>query len=209
MSQPFPFARAFEPDQRRMAPLEKAEPTLTLSEHQSLLALAAADGEARGRLAGLQEAAQESERRLAMAMEQIAAALAASEAQLGRIERAASMEAVHFASRFADLLAGHLLRKHPVESLVETARGLFADLRGVPHIVARVPAELTEQATERLKAVAREAGIEARLVVLGEPDVMAGDVVIEWADGGLARNRAETLAMIETAVHRAYGSATP
>ena len=45
---------------------------------------------------------------------------------------------------------------------------------------------------ERLDAMTRARGFEGRLVVIAEPDVAIGDCRIEWADGGLARDRAET-----------------
>ena len=37
---------------------------------------------------------------------------------------------------------------------------------------------------------ARERGFEGRIVVLGEPDMNAHDVRIEWADGGIVRDQA-------------------
>ena len=45
-------------------------------------------------------------------------------------------------------------------------------------------------------------GFDGRLVVLAEPDIAPGDCRIEWADGGLKRDRAATEAAIEEAVAR-------
>ena len=43
-------------------------------------------------------------------------------------------------------------------------------------------------------------GFDGRLVVLAEPGIALGDCRIEWADGGLARDRAATEAAIGEAV---------
>ncbi len=40
-----------------------------------------------------------------------------------------------------------------------------------------------------LKRLARERGFEGRIVVLGEPDIALGDARLEWADGGIVRER--------------------
>jgi len=41
-----------------------------------------------------------------------------------------------------------------------------------------------------------------RLVVLAQPDIAPGDCRIEWADGGLVRERAAAEAVIAEAVSR-------
>jgi flagellar assembly protein FliH len=43
-------------------------------------------------------------------------------------------------------------------------------------------------------------GFEGRLVVLAEPDIGFGDCRVEWADGGLNRDRARIEAAIAEAV---------
>ena len=55
---------------------------------------------------------------------------------------------------------------------------------------------------DRLDEIARARGFEGRLVVLAEPDIAPGDCRIEWADGGLSRDRAKTEAVIAEAVDR-------
>ena len=37
--------------------------------------------------------------------------------------------------------------------------------------------------------LAKERGFEGRLITLGEPDIAPGDVRLEWADGGVVRDR--------------------
>jgi len=52
---------------------------------------------------------------------------------------------------------------------------------------------IAEKDVDTLKAhvdpIVHEKGFEGRLVILGEPDIGRGDCHIEWADGGIKRNR--------------------
>jgi flagellar assembly protein FliH len=49
--------------------------------------------------------------------------------------------------------------------------------------------------------MARERGFDGRIVTVGEPDFALGDVRLEWADGGVVRDRS----IIEKAVAEALG----
>ena len=66
----------------------------------------------------------------------------------------------------------------------------------------RIAEPIYEIAHKRLDEIARLHGFEGRLVVLAEPGMALGDCRIEWADGGLARDRAATEAAIGEAVDR-------
>jgi flagellar assembly protein FliH len=71
-----------------------------------------------------------------------------------------------------------------------------------PHIVVRVDTDLYADAKQRLDEIARARGFEGRLVVMSESDIAPGDCRIEWAEGGLKRDRAATEAAIAEAVGR-------
>ena len=62
--------------------------------------------------------------------------------------------------------------------------------------------DLRDRAARGSKQIAQLHGFEGRLVVLAEPGMALGDCRIEWADGGLARDRAATEAAIGEAVGR-------
>ena len=68
--------------------------------------------------------------------------------------------------------------------------------------MVRVSEALHAVTRERLEATARLRGFEGRLVVLAEPDLAPGDCRIEWADGGMVRNRAATELAIGEVVAR-------
>jgi flagellar assembly protein FliH len=75
-------------------------------------------------------------------------------------------------------------------------------------VVVRVNEALYDTARERLEEIARSRGLEARLVVLAEPDIALGDCRIEWADGGVVRDRAATQSAITEAVIRYVAART-
>ncbi|MEE7467161.1 hypothetical protein MOF8_10040 [Methylobacterium oryzae] len=101
-------------------------------------------------------------------------------------------------------IKGDALDAAPLAGIGEAARTALQHLRGVPHLVVRVHDSLVEEAETLVKRLARERGYEGRLVVLGDPDMAAGDARIEWADGGIVRERAR----IEAAVLDALGLPT-
>ena len=66
--------------------------------------------------------------------------------------------------------------------------------------MVRVQDGLVEETEALMRRLARERGYEGRLVVLGDPDLALGDARIEWADGGVVRERARIEAEIDAAV---------
>uniref|UniRef100_UPI001E53278C FliH/SctL family protein n=1 Tax=Methylobacterium sp. Leaf118 TaxID=2876562 RepID=UPI001E53278C len=108
-------------------------------------------------------------------------------------------QALAFATALAKRIAGEALDARPLAAVEEAARAALRHLRGVPHLVLRLNEGLVEEAETLMRRLAREHGFEGRLVVLGEPDMPPGDARLEWADGGVVRERAR----IEAAVAQA------
>jgi flagellar assembly protein FliH len=204
--QRFTFDRAFPQTADRVVPIEKKEPTVALSEHERLMAAAHAAGRQQGFLEGKAEADGAFAAHLARATETLAYAMEAVRADLDAIQARASGEAVMFAEAFARHLAGSLLDAAPMARIEDAARRVFDDLRGQPHVAARVSPALADATKERLSAIARERGFEGRLIVLGEPEIADGDVRIEWADGGVVRDRAAVERRLADAVAQALAA---
>jgi flagellar assembly protein FliH len=202
----FTFNREFPATPDRIVPLEQKEATLTLSEHQRLMAASVAGARAEAFVQGRLEGESDAAARLAEALEQVAARLADTARDLAAIEAAATGEAIRFAHGFALKLAGRLLDAAPMAAVEEAARAIFDDLRGQPHVAVRVAPGLVEAAREKLTAIGRERGFEGRLIVLGEPEIAPGDVRIEWADGGILRDRAAAEAALAAGVGRALAA---
>src|SRR5262249_6028801 len=136
------------------------------------------------------------------AFERIAAALDALAGRLKTVEDRFEAEAVEVAVAVARKLAPSLIARQPLAEIAALATECFNELLKAPHVVVRVNEGLYASARENLEDIARARGFEGRLVVLGEPDIPLGDCRIEWADGGLKRDRAATEAAITEAVER-------
>jgi flagellar assembly protein FliH len=170
------------------------------AELEQAVAEAEARGHRDGYAAAQADAAVEAQRRLAAAIEQIGARLAQMGAGLGDIERRLEAEAVEVAVAVATKLAPELIAREPFAEVAALAADCFTQLVSAPHVVVRINDALYTDARERLEEIARMRGFDGRLVVLAEPDVATGDCRIEWADGGLTRDRAKTEAAINEAV---------
>ena len=171
---------------------------------KAALEIAAADAEARGYRAGYAaaqaEATAEAERRRIAALEQIARTLSSLMTGLQQIEQRLEAEAVEVAFAVASKLASELLAREPFAEIAALAADCFRHVIGVPHVVIRVNDALYADSREKLEEIARLRGFEGRLIVLAEPEVALGDCRIEWADGGLSRDRAKAEAAISEAV---------
>jgi flagellar assembly protein FliH len=167
------------------------------------VATAMGEAEARGYMRGLadgqRQGAAEAQARLAAAMERLAAAAGALLADADAHQAETEALAVDFALTLGHKLAGDVLAREPLSAIAEAAAQSFQHLRGVPHLVVRVNEALVEPVDALLARLARERGFEGRLVTLGDPDIASGDVRLEWADGGIVRDRSR----IENAVAQA------
>ena len=177
---------------------EPARRTITPAVHEAALAEARATAHRDGVAAALAQ----SEARAAVALERIGAGLEALARQLAAIEARLEAEAVEVAVAVARKLAPELIAREPLAEIAALARGCFAQLVAAPHVVVRVSEALHAPAREKLEATARLHGFDGRLIVLGEPEIAPGDCRIEWADGGIVRDRAATDAAIAEAVNR-------
>jgi flagellar assembly protein FliH len=182
------FAAGSEPARRTIAP----------AVHEAALA----EARATAYRDGIAAAVAEAEARAAVALERIAAGLEALARQLAGIEARLEAEAVEVAVAVARKLAPELIAREPLAEIAALARGCFAQLVAAPHVVVRVSDALHAGAREQLEETARLHGFDGRLIVLGEPEIAPGDCRIEWADGGVVRDRTATDAAIAEAVHR-------
>jgi flagellar assembly protein FliH len=171
---------------------------------KAALEIAVAEAESRGyrggHAAGQAESSAEAQRRMAAALERIAGTLSTLAGGLQGIEQRLEAEAVEVAVAVASKLAGELIAREPFEEIAALASDCFNQLLAAPHVVVRINDALYADARERLEEIARLRGFEGRLVVLAEPDIAPGDCRIEWADGGVKRDRARTEAAINDAV---------
>lgn len=176
--------------------------TVLLAEHEAKVVEAETRGYRKGFAAGQQEAASESARRLAIAMEGIAHSLSILTRGLSGVELRVEAEAVEVAVATGRKLAEALIAREPFAEVEALAKSCFRELVNTPHVVVRVNDALYSDVQAKLANIARETGFDGRLLVLAEPDIAVGDCRIEWADGGMTRDRAAADALISDTVQR-------
>jgi flagellar assembly protein FliH len=156
---------------------------------------------------GLRQGAAASERRLAEAMERISAEAIRQFSALDAQVEAVETEALAYFDALARRLAGSALAGQPLAAVADAGKEAFRHLRGVPHLVARVGPDLIDETEALLRRMSREQGFEGRIIVIGDEELGPGDVRLEWAEGGIARDRARFERAIERAVAGATGPA--
>jgi flagellar assembly protein FliH len=188
-----------EPDKSRERPATQAE-----------IAQKIASAEARayrdGYDAGQREAKAESDRRTALALEEIGIGIKAIEARFCGIETRMETEAVDVAVAVARKLCSELISREPFGEITGLVSNCFSHLVSTPHLVVRVNDSLYEGARDRVERLAKQNGFEGRLVILAEPEIESGDCKIEWADGGVVMERAAIEARINELVGRYMAS---
>jgi flagellar assembly protein FliH len=187
-------------------PVVPTVPMITVAEHEATLATAVADAHRRGVAEGKTSADAEAQKRVAFALQRAGDAIAALSAGLDDLERRLEQEAIDVALAVAGRLCPTLIAREPMAELESLARDCFTHLRGVSHVVVRVDDGLFDRARAELEQIARERGFDGRLVILAEPDLRQGDIRVEWADGGVTRERSAVEADIDTLIGRYLSS---
>jgi flagellar assembly protein FliH len=156
--------------------------------------------------AGQREAKAESDRRSALALEEIKIAIQGIAARFSGIETRLETEAVEVAVAVARKLCDELIAAEPLGEVTGLVKGCFSQLVATPHLVVRINDQLYEPAHEKIERLAKQSGFAGRLVILAEPEIATGDCRIEWADGGVVRERASIEAKISELVGRYIAS---
>jgi flagellar assembly protein FliH len=186
----------------------EATPAVSLGEHAEKLAEAEAAGYRNGIAVAEAQAHTDSGRLTALALERLAGAFASLDQALHAVEAKLEAEAVEVAVAVGRKLAPALIAQEPLAEIAALASDCFRQIVAAPHVVVRVNDALYAATRDRLDELLRSSGFEGRLVVLAEPDIAAGDCRIEWADGGITRDRAAAEAAITEAVSRYIAART-
>jgi flagellar assembly protein FliH len=156
--------------------------------------------------AGQREAKAESDRRGALALEEIKIAMQGISARFAGVETKMETEAVDVAVAVARKLCSELVAAEPLGEITGLVAECFSHLVATPHLVVRINDQLYEVAHQRIEQLAKANGFQGRLVVLAEPEIAGGDCRIEWADGGVVLERAGIEAKIDELVGRYIAS---
>jgi flagellar assembly protein FliH len=184
------------------------KPTITVVEAERRREDAESQAYRKGFAAGHAQAQGEINQRIAAALSVITDGLDRLNRALGGIETRLETEAVEVAVAVAAKLAPELIAREPFAEISALATECFRHLVTTPHIAVRIGAEIYETAKVQLEDIARSRGFEGRLMILSDTDLAPGDCRIEWADGGVTRDEATTLAAISDVVGRYVAART-
>ena len=188
------------------APDKSRERPATAAEVAQKVATAEARAYRDGYDAAQREAKVESDRRGALALEEIRLAMQGILARFAGVESRMETEAVDVAVAVARKLCSQLISAEPLGEITGLVGDCFSQLVSTPHLVVRINASLYEAAREKIERQAAQSGFQGRLVILAEPEVATGDCSIEWADGGVVLQRAAIEAKIDELVGRYMAS---
>ena len=188
------------------APDKTRERADTPAEIAEKIAAAEARAYRDGYEAAQREAKAESDRRAALALEEIGIAIKGIASRFSGIEARMETEAVDVAVAVARKLCGELIAAEPLGEITGLVSDCFSHLVSTPHLVVRINDTLYEAAREKIERQATQSGFEGRLVILAEPDIATGDCRIEWADGGVVLERTAIEAKINELVGRYMAS---
>ncbi len=196
---PAPARYLFEVD---FAAGDRSPNMVPTAEHKAKLAEAEQRAYANGFAAAQAEAQADVTRRLSIALELISKELTGITRGLRGVEDRLEAEAVAVATAVARKLAPELLKREPLAEIEALVADCLRHLTTAPHVVVRVGEGIFPQAREKLEQIAQTLGFSGRLVVMAESEMHNDDCRVEWADGGLVRDRAATEAAIAETVGR-------
>jgi len=178
------------------------KPSIPLAVHEANLLESEASGYQRGFAAAKAEILAEAEQLSAAALERVAVTLEGLMRGLSGVEARLETEAVDVAVAVAKKLAAALIDREPLAEISALAMDCFRHLVTAPHVVVRVNDAQHASVGKPIEEMVRARGLASHLVVLAEPEIQTGDCRIEWADGGINRDRRATEAVIDEAVSR-------
>ncbi len=137
---------------------------------------------------------------LTAAAEKIAGDATTLVRSLSAYDRQARADGIGIARAIALKLASSLISRMPEAELDTLIEESLNTLERAPHLVIRCTPVLVDKLKEMTEAHMAAAGFSGRLIVLGDPEIGAGDGRIEWADGGIVRDMNIILSEIDKSV---------
>jgi flagellar assembly protein FliH len=188
-------------------PAPPPPPTFSEAELADAVAAARKTALAEGVAQGRAETVADIERRTAAGLTAIGAHLGAIDNQVRAVADGLTQNTVELSVAIARQLFPALLRRNGAGEIEALLTQCLETLRTEPAFTIRVPAEQVDVLSERVQTVGAGRGYQGRLTVLGDEDLKLGDCKIEWAQGGMIRDRDQIWSAIETAIEHALASA--
>jgi len=195
------FSEPEEPEV--VAPPEPEIPSIPLADHEKLLADAKAKAFEEGRVQALTDLQTKQETLLTAEVNRLVDVVGQAIEQIDEGLAVQEKDAVSLAFLVARRLCAHLIARQPLAETVALVSECLGPLRKAPHLVIRIAEKDVEGLKAQVDPIVHEKGFDGRLVILGEPEIGRGDCHIEWADGGIKRDRKALENEIDTSI-RSY-----
>lgn len=181
------FSAPAEPEAE--VPVEPEVPMMPVADHETALAAARQAAFEEGRAEALKDLVGTQEKLLTDEVARLTQVATDVLKQFDEMLVSQEQDAVSLAFLVARRLCAHLIARQPIAETVLLVSECLSPLRRSPHLVIRVAEQDADALKQRMDPIVHEKGFEGRLVILGEPDIAQGDCHIEWADGGILRDR--------------------
>ncbi|MBI1261039.1 MAG: flagellar assembly protein H [Rhizobiales bacterium] len=162
-----------------------------------------------GFAAGEKEATNRADQDLRDAMETLASNAGSLLAALDATSATMRAEATEMAGLIARKLAPALIATRPQTEIEAVLRDCLSHLNREPHIILRVSPDLVDSMKDSVDQMAMERGLSGRIILLGEGSMAPGDCLVEWADGGVERDRKAIEADIDSMITRYINTIAP
>ncbi|MEO5373489.1 MAG: FliH/SctL family protein [Alphaproteobacteria bacterium] len=161
-------------------------PPPTFSEEE--LATARDDAFAAGRAAGLQEAAEDIEHQVALALDAIGSQMAGLTADLDRITEDNAAAAVNLAVAILRKILPAHISAYGFDEIVALVNQCLPHVLDQPRLIVRAHGAYVEPLSARLQQLAAANGFEGRLIMMPSDEYGPADCRVEWTDGGVDRD---------------------
>lgn len=157
----------------------------------------------RGKLDALAQA----ERQVAAALETLADAASAILTRLDAESRAMREEAARVAMAAARKIAGAAIDAYGADTIAAAIESAMDALRHQPRLVVRLAPELVETLKPRIDDMSAAHAYAGAVLVRAEPGMKRGAVIVDWSDGVVSLDPAETTERVNALVEATLASA--
>lgn len=154
----------------------------------------------KGQASGRAEASEDNARELTAIMARAADQINALINQRAELEDRLEREAVQLALSMARKLAAAALEMHPHAEIETLISECMKACREQPRIAVRLSLKQCEPLAEKIEQQKQSSGFAGEVIVIGDEEILDGDCLVEWADGGAERRSAQVAEAIETLV---------
>ncbi|MCW0180702.1 MAG: FliH/SctL family protein [Zavarzinia sp.] len=183
--------------QRPKAVVAPPPPSFSADDLSAARAVAFAEGRAEGR----HEAETAIAAALADAVARAGEALAGIADTLVQGEASLQADAAALGLAIARRLCPALTRDLPLADMEAMVAECLADLKDEARVIVRVAPGMIDEARPRLEAIAAAQAFPGKMITLADDELVPGDVRIEWAHGGIARDTRALASAVESAVN--------